>query len=384
LGAHLLPAQTSLSLVDLLVEISEKSLEIDPYSLIPTNTNDLYVLQNVEGLKTKLILPGVAPTEEPPVPIPGSLTSSGWLLRGFDLARALERTRFATDPDSTRYTLGGVALEVAESGEWLSLIATDGRRLARETIPAQRHGTPTWPEDGKPPLLTATAIAVAQKLAAAEGDRPVALAIVLDGPARVQIVTRDAVLTSQVPAGRFPRYRDVYPSGEPTAELRLPDARQLAPLWASVVAATDAESRGVELVLADGNLMTTAQSDSKGQAQLALVGAETQGRATVTLDGTLLLPFLEAADADPLVLKFFAKDQPLWLEAGPHYELIIMPLSRDEPQPEQAATPEPEPEPEPETTVPHPFTSADPATTSEARPQRGRRRRRRNGSENPT
>ena len=55
------------------------------------------------------------------------------------LREAIRRTAFATDPNSTRFALGGVRLEMTDECS-LTLIATDGRRLAKVNGSATKVG----------------------------------------------------------------------------------------------------------------------------------------------------------------------------------------------------------------------------------------------------
>jgi DNA polymerase III sliding clamp (beta) subunit (PCNA family) len=321
----------------------------------------------VEGLQTKLVLPGADPARELKAPVEGCLTSAGWMVRGSDLAVALERTRFATDPHSTRYALNGVALFLPEAGDTLEVVGTDGRRLAVFRLPVWRHGAPErlWrpAKAGQPtlgvPVLSLKAVGVALRLARLAGDEAVGLAVIpgpeIDlvketyGPGLIQVVTRDAVLTAQVPQGRFPDFRDVFPAYEARAELRLDNARRLGTLLETAVSATDSEHTGVEMVLAGGCLMMTVRSETKGRAQLSLLVPDSEGRATVEVDGPMLRPFFDVAGDDPMVMRFFGPDAPLLLRAGPRYDFVIMPLSRgDRPAPRPAPAPAAKPEPGPD------------------------------------
>src|SRR5262245_51046272 len=60
-----------------------------------------------------------------------------------DLKRLIRRTMFATDVESTRYALGGVLVELKSNS--LTMVGTDGRRLARAIAPAETEGGATTP-----------------------------------------------------------------------------------------------------------------------------------------------------------------------------------------------------------------------------------------------
>jgi DNA polymerase III sliding clamp (beta) subunit (PCNA family) len=301
----------------------------------------------VEGLQSKLILPGADPAKEAKATVEGCLTAAGWMIRGSDLATALERTRFATDPASTRYAFSGVALVFPETGEApMEMVATDGRRLAVCRVAVRRHGDPprVWrPEAAQNvylPILAGKAIPAALKLARLVGDQAIGLAVIpgtpkdleatVFDPGLVQVVTRDAVLTARVPDGRFPRFRDVWPSDVVKAELRLDDARRLGTLLESATSATDSEHKGVEIVLAGGCLMMTVISQTKGKAVLSLLVPDSEGRATFDVDALMLRQFFDVVGDAPMRLRFYGANAPIVLTAGPDYDFVQMPLTRDE------------------------------------------------------
>src|SRR6201999_3414114 len=79
------------------------------------------------------------------------------------------------------------------------------------------------------PILGNKVLPLALKLAREAGPDAVGLAVIpagfedlkkeTYGPGTIQVVTRDAVLTAKIAEGRFPRYREVWPTGEAKAEL---------------------------------------------------------------------------------------------------------------------------------------------------------------------
>ena len=60
------------------------------------------------------------------------------------IRQMIRRTIFATDPESTRYALGGVLLETGDGK--ITLVATDSRRLALVTASCSYKGEEAAPE----------------------------------------------------------------------------------------------------------------------------------------------------------------------------------------------------------------------------------------------
>ncbi len=318
----------------------------------------------VEGRQISMKLPGYDPRKELNLTAEGSLTSTGWLIRGDYLATAIEKTRFAADTDnSTRYAMSGIAICLPDEGKTdAEFVATDGRRLSLYRVPVRPHGgipdrfwrpevrhaaTPTTYH----PLIANKVVPLVLKLARETGSGTLGIAVIPGKPrdlkkheyeaGQIQVVTRDAVLTAKIPDGRFPRFRDVWPTGERQAELRLDDASVLRDPLATVQAATDSEHKAVEMVLSGGCLMMTCESDVKGRAYTSLLVPDAVGKATFDLDALMFRQFLDAAGNERLHMRFFGKDQPLLMHAGPCHDFVLMPLTREKP------TPAPKPEQNP-------------------------------------
>src|SRR6202011_1260363 len=71
--------------------------------------------------------------------VPDFAATSYHAVAAADLRKLIRRTIFATDVESTRYALGGVLVEL--TAETITMVGTDGRRLARAIAPAEaEHG----------------------------------------------------------------------------------------------------------------------------------------------------------------------------------------------------------------------------------------------------
>src|SRR5262249_337326 len=112
-----------------------------PEATVRIHLDDLTNVR-VEGTSVRLKLPGYDPYKEMKLTAPGSLTSSGWIVRADTLESAIRRVRFCTDDENTRYTLGGIALNFPNdpTGQRMSVVATDGRRLSVVRLPVRAYG----------------------------------------------------------------------------------------------------------------------------------------------------------------------------------------------------------------------------------------------------
>jgi hypothetical protein len=89
--------------------------------------------------------------------------------------------------------------------------------------------------------------------------------------------------------------------------------------------------------------MISAGSGAKGKARLSVGNLDMDGRATFDVDGLMLRQFFDAAGDRPVTLRVFGPKDPILFHAGPDYDFVIMPLTKeDKPRPAPA---EPGPEP---------------------------------------
>ena len=117
----------------------------------------------------------------------------------------IEQTLFATARESTRYAINGVLWEL--HGKKLTLVATDGRRLARCKVDVV--GTPdssTLP--AKRIIVPAKTMALLDKVGGGEKDK----AAVKFVDNQIMISCANVVISSNLVEGNFPKYEDIIPT----------------------------------------------------------------------------------------------------------------------------------------------------------------------------
>src|SRR5262249_29583205 len=102
-----------------------------------------YIL--IRGRRSEFTLPAEDPGLYPEVPDFGA--TSYHVVGAADLRKLIRRTMFATDVESTRYALGGVLVELTDDS--ITMVGTDGRRLARMIAPAEAENNAA-PPTGSP------------------------------------------------------------------------------------------------------------------------------------------------------------------------------------------------------------------------------------------
>src|SRR5690348_8087876 len=186
-GETLVPAD---KLRDIVRESVDDTLSIEV-------TNDT---ANIRGQDSHFKIFTQRPADFPPVPDfegEANIEISGGLLK-----QLIGQTLFAAAKESTRYAFNGVLLSA--KGKKISLVSTDGRRLAQAKGDISGD---KLPKDGVKAIVPAKALQLIEKLI----DDPEAAVGFQVKENQIIFHTADATLTSNLVEGQFPPYEDVIP-----------------------------------------------------------------------------------------------------------------------------------------------------------------------------
>jgi DNA polymerase-3 subunit beta len=135
---------------------------------------------------------------------------------------------------------------------------------------------------------------------------------------------------SRLVEGRFPRWRDVFPSRRDAARIDV----TVGPLHSALRQASvvlSAESRGIDFTFADGTLTLAAATAEAGQSRVEMPIAYDGQQIIVSLDHRFVLEFLKVLSPEANItidiengetaVVFYADDSS--------YGYVVMPLSRD-------------------------------------------------------
>jgi DNA polymerase-3 subunit beta len=273
----------------------------------------------VRGLRSEFTLPGEDPSLYPEVP--DFAATAHHAVAAADLRKLIRRTSFATDVESTRYALGGVLVELTP--ESITMVGTDGRRLARMSAPAEAVNDPPAPAGS--PVIPVKALKLIERNLD-DDDPPVHVAI--QGATAVLIRTQRAVIYSRLVEGRFPRYQDVFPANV-DVKIRLEAGPlRLAVEQASIV--TSEESRGVDFRFGDGALKLASQAADVGSSHVELPIAYEGKPVEITFDPRYLTDALKTLDDTAAVTAELidAKNAAVF-KTDDRYTYVVMPLTRD-------------------------------------------------------
>ncbi len=289
-----------------------------------TADDDLYLESDGEAL----IIRGTdaefrLPAEDPDLfpEIPDFAASAYHAVASADLRRAIRRTIFATDVESTRYALGGVKLELAD--DKITLVGTDGRRLAMTEIGAEAEGGAKDP--GGSTVVPVKALKLIERNLD-DDDPPVHLAIQADKAILVR--TDRAVIYSRLVEGRFPRYQDVFPG---SVEVKIPmDAGMLLGAVEQASIVTSEESRGVDFAFGEGRLTLSSRAADVGSSRVSMPIDYAGKMVEITFDPRYLTDALKTlGETDRVTAELIDHKNAAVFKTEDRYTYVVMPLTRD-------------------------------------------------------
>ena len=183
--------------------------------------------------------------------------SSRYTVMKEDLARLIDKTRFAVSTEETRYYLNGLYLHtVSEGGEnRLRAVATDGHRLALAEM-----GAPEGAAGSPGVIVPRKTIDQVRKLLDA-GSGPVDIQV---SAAKIRFEFGRASLTSKVIDGSFPDYVRVIPRDN--QKILMVDNGVFAQAVDRVSTISAEKSRSVKLAVDPGKVTLTVRNMEAGQA----------------------------------------------------------------------------------------------------------------------
>jgi DNA polymerase-3 subunit beta len=273
----------------------------------------------IRGERSKFNLPAENPLDFPAI---AKFEEAAYYETSARLLKELiRRTVFATDHESSRYALGGVKLEWADGK--LTGIGTDGRRLARMEGPMNAVGEPT--PFGEPTIVPSKALLLIDRTIH-DDDGEVHLAV-----RQNEILVRSprGMLSTRLLEGRFPRWRDVFPTRNNAQQVTL----SVGPFYSAVRQAaivTSDESRGVNFTFADGTLTLAGRAAEVGESHIEMPISYDGPAITSSLDPRYLMDFLKVLDGErSFTIDILDGDSAVVCSTDDGFGYVIMPLARD-------------------------------------------------------
>jgi DNA polymerase-3 subunit beta len=259
------------------------------------------------------------PREDFPALPPGGTTPTAVLPRAA-VREMIGKTQFAITGEDTRYFLNGAQFVLR--GDSMSLVATDGHRLALVTVPRDGKGR-KGEEESKAILPKKTLGELGRLLAEGDGD-----VTYERGENHLFFEVGERMLISRMIDGQFPAYERVIPKGN---DKRIEFERdRLTNACRRVALLSNERSRAVKFQVEKGKVEVTSSSPELGEAHETLPVDYNGAALQICFNAQYVLDFLAAVTTDAVALEL--KDEvsqavmsPVGAE-GYEYTYVIMPM----------------------------------------------------------
>jgi DNA polymerase-3 subunit beta len=231
------------------------------------------------------------------------------------LQDGIEQTVFAAAKESTRYALNGILWEV--HGKKLSLIATDGRRLAKAVVSLEKAAT--LPEGRI--IVPAKTMNLLDKIPMRDGGS-VSVRFVNN---QIVLGCETVVISSNLVEGNFPKYEDIIPK-DYTKKLTLPTDAVLSAVRRAALLANE-DSKGIKLALDKGSLIFTSRAPETGDAQIDMDIEYNEEPMEIGFNPQFLVDVMRVIKEDTFELHLGQSDRPGLIKSGSSFLYIVMPVN---------------------------------------------------------
>ncbi len=260
------------------------------------------------------------PREDFPTLPEGTGTYSASLPRDV-LKQMVAKTQFAITGEDTRYFLNG-ALFILRP-ESMSLVSTDGHRLALITVTRDKAKTGKTEDEVRVILPRKTLLELGRLLAEGDGDIQYER-----GENHLFFDIGGRMLISRMIDGQFPAFERVIPK---TNDKRVEfDRDRLTSAVKRVALLSNERSRAVKFQIDKGKVEIASSSPEFGEAKEVLIVDYASTPVTICFNAQYVLDFLAVVETDSVSLEF--KDEmsqavmkPIGAD-GYEYTYVIMPM----------------------------------------------------------
>lgn len=218
------------------------------------------------------------------------------------LKELLDSTSFAMAQQDVRYYLNGMLFEVAAN--YLRVVATDGHRLAMQTVPMENEIDAT-----QQLILPRKGIMELTRLMS-EGEGELTLVF---GSNHIRARMLDYTFTSKLVDGKFPDYNRVLPKGGNKNVIG--ERQDLRQAFSRVSILSNEKYRGVRLLLSSGELKILANNPEQEEAE-EIVNVDYEGdELEIGFNVSYLIDVLTALDTNSVRLTLSDPNSSALIEA---------------------------------------------------------------------
>lgn len=247
-------------------------------------------------------------------PIPEMEGAVDFEVRVDDLRRMSDWTVFSAARENTRYAINGVLWDKGE--ERLTLVATDGRRLSKASLPMAAGGVVK-----RTSIVPIKAMQVMSRILG-DGDGTVGVQIKEN---QILLKTSRVSLTSSLLEGHFPNYEEVIPTDSDKRVIM--DTRELLGAVRRAALLSTEESRGVRLAFECGKLTLTSRAPEQGEAVVVLSIDYDGPSAEIGFNPVFLVDVLRAVSDEKVTFEFRESRRPGVFRAGERFLYVVMPVN---------------------------------------------------------
>ena len=260
-------------------------------------------------------------TEEFP-PLPSFENRHVFELSQSEIVSMLKTVSYGQSTDENRYILNGVYFNFAD--EKLTLVATDGRRLALTALETEisEDNTGSLILPAKTVAELERLLGKGEKVKIAFNDRQVAFEISIDEEA-IGLVDQ-LYLVSKIVEGNYPNYRQVIPK---ETEHRVKIERELMLECVNRAAlVTSEKSHSVKLKVSKNLLEILGSSSEYGESHESMAIAYDGPEVQVAFNPQFLMEPLKALNKDEVYFEFKDELSPGLFKTLDNFICVIMPL----------------------------------------------------------
>ena len=234
-----------------------------------------------------------------------------------NLQSGIEQCLFATAKESTRYAINGVLWEI--KGKKLSLIATDGRRLARCRVTLGSVANEQIAEANM--IVPGKTMGLLDRIGSDENDT---VSVKLTDN---QILVRcsNVVVSSNLVEGKFPKYEDIIPTGH-DKKLKLSTEAALSAVRRAALLTTE-ESRGIKLAVGSESLVFSGRGPETGDAEVKMAIDYKGEPVEIGFSPQFLIDVLRVIKTPEFELELGQGDRPGLIKSGTNFLYVLMPIN---------------------------------------------------------
>ncbi len=234
-----------------------------------------------------------------------------------NLQAGIEQCLFATAKESTRYALNGVLWEI--KGKKLSLVATDGRRLARSRV--DLLSAPDEKIVKEKLIVPAKTMALLARLGGE--DKDTVKVSLIDN--QLLIGWQDVVISSGLIEGNFPKYEDIIPK-DYDKKLTLPTEAVLSAVRRAALL-TSEESKGIKIKIEKGSMVFSGSAPETGDAQVQMSIDYKAEPIEIGFNPQFLIDALRVIRSPQFELELGQPDRPGLIKCGANLLYVLMPIN---------------------------------------------------------